>query len=297
MIEESVHFYSEGVRIVGLLDHPNQISDSPVPGVILAHGYINSKDEFGGFKELAEISVNKGYIVLRFDFRGCGDSGAPIGRMLCGTEWPIDLMSAVSYMIGRPDVEADKIALIGQSLGGSTVSYVSAFDDRICCIISMAAVSDGEKWLRELWTQKKGEKAWGDFVKMIKKDRIKRCLSGKSEIASIPDLLAMDEEFRKSMKEWHKQYSYYLLEAPIESIDSVMTFRPVDVIHGSKCPILFIHGKSDILVDCSHSASLYERANEPKEIQLIEGAGHDLPIGEYKQIVQRYINKFLDENL
>lgn len=87
------------------------------------------------------------------------------------------------------------------------------------------------------------------------------------------------------------------MEAPLESIDSVALLRPIDSISASKCPLLFIHGLNDVLVPSKNSVELYEKANEPKELFLIEGAGHDLPIGDFKAIVQNKVVEFLDQYL
>lgn len=41
-------------------------------------------------------------------------------------------------------------------------------------------------------------------------------------------------------------------------------------------PLLLIHGQSDDLIDVSQAWRLYEKAGEPKQIAIIEGAGHRL---------------------
>jgi dipeptidyl aminopeptidase/acylaminoacyl peptidase len=117
------------------------------PAVVLAHGYANDRSEFGGFDALAAAFVAEGYVVLQFDFRGCGESDSPAGRMLCATEWPLDLISAISYLQTRSEVDARRIGLVGQSMGGGEVTYVSACDDRVACAVSLAGVGDGARWL------------------------------------------------------------------------------------------------------------------------------------------------------
>jgi len=42
------------------------------------------------------------------------------------------------------------------------------------------------------------------------------------------------------------------------------------------CPFLIVHGSLDEQVPLSHAEVLYENANEPKGIQIIEGADHRL---------------------
>ncbi|MBN1794868.1 MAG: alpha/beta fold hydrolase [Candidatus Omnitrophica bacterium] len=50
---------------------------------------------------------------------------------------------------------------------------------------------------------------------------------------------------------------------------------PISVVNSiAPKPILFIHGKKDWLIHYSHSEKLFEAAEEPKKIVILEGAGH-----------------------
>ncbi len=296
MRAERVSFFSSGVRLAGMLTGPPEIND-PLPAVILAHGYANYQGEFGGFDELAAVLNHAGYIVLQFDFRGCGESAAPLGRMLCATEWPIDLMSAVSYLQTRSDVDARRIGLVGQSMGGGLVTYVSAFDARVACAVSLAGVSDGARWLQDVWTEKRGASGWNEFLMALQSDRRERALSGHSRYVPIPELLALDEQEAAYWLEMRARYPLFLYEAPWESIDNVMGFKPVDVAHHIHCPIRFIHGSADRLVACNHSVAMCDRAGPQADLQLIDGADHALPIGAYKGRVQELVIEWLERYL
>ena len=50
----------------------------------------------------------------------------------------------------------------------------------------------------------------------------------------------------------------------------------VDVLNK---PLLLIHGSADDVLDKAASEDIFSRANEPKEIVIIEGAGHVLSEG------------------
>lgn len=50
--------------------------------------------------------------------------------------------------------------------------------------------------------------------------------------------------------------------------------RAIDDVQNVHVPICLIHVKNDWLVDHSHSVALYERANEPKELHVIEIEGN-----------------------
>ena len=74
METEKVSFQSEGQRISGILHLPE--SEHP-PCVIASHGLLSSKDT-EKYTALGERLAREGLAMLRFDFRGCGESE---GRM------------------------------------------------------------------------------------------------------------------------------------------------------------------------------------------------------------------------
>jgi dipeptidyl aminopeptidase/acylaminoacyl peptidase len=82
-MEKEVVFYSNKVKIHGRVCIPKDGApgNAGFPVAVLAHGYGASKDEFGDFRLLGSILNEIGVAVLMFDFRGCGDSGNPLGRM------------------------------------------------------------------------------------------------------------------------------------------------------------------------------------------------------------------------
>ena len=293
--QDEIIFFSEGVPISGTFSR-NENFSKPSPAVILAHGYANYRGEFGGFDELSSVLNESGFAVLRFDFRGCGDSGEK-GRMLCATEWPSDLMNAITWLYSREEINQKKIGIVGQSMGAATTALISSLDDRIACAICMAPTSDGRRWLEDIWCTSKSRSEWEGFWDSIKMDRLDRVLTGNSKIKPIFELLGMNTDGKENWISLNKKFPKFLLEAPMESIDSVSLLRPIDSISASKSPLLFIHGQNDVLVPSKNSIELFEKANDPKELFLIAGAGHDLPIGDFKNIVQHKIIEFLNQYL
>ena len=53
--------------------------------------------------------------------------------------------------------------------------------------------------------------------------------------------------------------------------------KPIDYIaQVSPRPLLLVHGSQDKTVDVSHAHRLYAQAGEPKQLAIVEGAGHRL---------------------
>lgn len=52
-------------------------------------------------------------------------------------------------------------------------------------------------------------------------------------------------------------------------------FDSVSKVRALRMPVLFIHGTADLLVPAFMSQKLYDAASEPKELLLVQGAGHN----------------------
>jgi pimeloyl-ACP methyl ester carboxylesterase len=56
---------------------------------------------------------------------------------------------------------------------------------------------------------------------------------------------------------------------------SLQKIRPIDIVDKiSPTPVLFLHGEKDWLVKPSHSQRLFERAKDPKALEIIKDGGH-----------------------
>ncbi len=71
-------------------------------------------------------------------------------------------------------------------------------------------------------------------------------------------------------------------------------YDSVDKLAEITCPVFVIHGTADDLIDVSQGKALYEAAGEPKDLWLVEGAGHNnvaLRAGtEYGNRLRRWID-------
>jgi pimeloyl-ACP methyl ester carboxylesterase len=193
MHSKPVSFFSEGVRLSGTLTLPEP-KRALGKAVVLAHGYANTREEMGGFTQLAQALADAGYASLRFDCRGCGTSGGVPGSMLPATEWIQDLLSAVSFLRTESEIDHEHIGAVGISMGGSNVVHAAALDERIRCVVSLCPGGDGRRWMEWLWTRNRGQAAWQNFLDCLEQDRAQRTLSGRSVFVSIPtQILAQDD--------------------------------------------------------------------------------------------------------
>ena len=69
--------------------------------------------------------------------------------------------------------------------------------------------------------------------------------------------------------------------------------RPIDALDGSTVPILFIHGADDPFIVPANSQDMYERAMGPREIRLVDGAGHAESALVAPELYQQILEEFL----
>lgn len=56
--------------------------------------------------------------------------------------------------------------------------------------------------------------------------------------------------------------------------DDINEYDACSAVEGIGCPLLVIHGDADDLVSVDNAYYIYEKANEPKRLQIIEGGSH-----------------------
>jgi dipeptidyl aminopeptidase/acylaminoacyl peptidase len=84
-------------------------------------------------------------------------------------------------------------------------------------------------------------------------------------------------------------------EDPWKWLEGFYGIRPEYYIEKINAPVLIIHGTADDVVPVSHAHLLYSLAAEPKELVLLEGAGHRLR--QETAAVEAALNWLLQLNL
>jgi fermentation-respiration switch protein FrsA (DUF1100 family) len=129
---EKIFFRSEGERVSGVLHLPEE--GNP-PCVIASHGLLSNKDS-EKYIALGERMAQGGIALLRFDFRGIGESE---GRMEDDTvtRRVVDLGSAIDFVRSFPGL-GERIGLVGSSLGGFVSLIRASMNKEIRSLVTWA---------------------------------------------------------------------------------------------------------------------------------------------------------------
>ncbi|MGE5727391.1 MAG: alpha/beta hydrolase family protein [Gemmatimonas sp.] len=137
-----------GIVLAGTLTLPHHAAGARVPAAVMITGSgPQDRDEatpaipgWRPFREIADALGRRGIAVLRMDDRGVGGSErGPAGAT--SADFADDIRAALSYLRGRDDIEAARLALIGHSEGGMIAPMIAATDPALHAIVLIAGPS------------------------------------------------------------------------------------------------------------------------------------------------------------
>jgi fermentation-respiration switch protein FrsA (DUF1100 family) len=151
--------------------------------------------------------------------------------------WTRDLQAAVDYLWGLPGIEPSHLSLVGFSGGAAVSIYVASRDQRVSGVAACASPAD--------------------FSFFTENDEPQSIIDRFRSIGAI-----RDADFPPSLEEW---FDGFRLVTPVNHVAGI-----------APRPLLLVHGSQDETVDISHAHRLYEAAREPKQLVILDGAGHKL---------------------
>lgn len=138
MIREDVTFQSGGETCAAWL-YPAGSDEGPRPIIVMAHGVTGTRRD--GLWSFADRFAAAGINALLFDHRGFGDSEGE--KDLFEPKKQLDdWRAALAFARSLPNVDTDRVATLGSSLGGGNALWAAADDGRVAACISQVPFVD-----------------------------------------------------------------------------------------------------------------------------------------------------------
>jgi hypothetical protein len=283
-MEERVTFVSDGLKLAGVLHTPDgRRSGERGSAFLVLHGFGSNKDS-GGSVATAKMLVGLGYTSLRFDMRGCGESDGTRGRVIC-LEQVEDTKNALSFLATRPDVDSQRIAVVGASFGAAVAVYTAGVDPRVAACVSVGGWGDGEKKFRK---QHEAPEAWQKFSATLEEGR-RRLARGESIMVPRYDIVPIPPALRGNVAKGS------IMEFPFEVVESMYTFRANDVVGKiAPRPLLLLHPAKDSVTPTEQSIDLFRHAGQPTDLHLVAGVDHFV-LSESNPLVVNLVRNWLEK--
>jgi len=243
--------------------------DGPRP-TLLFHGGFDSTEEELYFSGGA-AAARRGYHVLAFAGPGQG-SALRDQKLLFRPDWEAAVTPAVDWLLARPDVDPDRIALMGMSFGGLLAPRAAATEHRVAALIAYDGLYSFADSLYR-----------GVGLEVME-------LVGEDLVTSDTKANALLEEFTSSKAQTFGpifQWGMWVLGA--DSMATVLRAVAPYTLEGYAplvtCPTLVLDGENDP----GHASQLYEALRCQKTYHLFpaaEGGGEHCQEGVMSRLHQ-----------
>ena len=248
---------------------PSAAAGTRLPAVILVSGFgANDRDGYvvgiPVMGQLAGALANAGFMTVRYDKRGYGQSG---GRSESATitDYADDARTVLRWLAERKDVDPRRIAMIGDGDGGWVALLAASRERRFAAVATIGApASTGAELVLEL------QKRTLDQLDLTPQERAKREALQKQIIAAVQSekgLADLPREIRT--------------QADTPWFQSVLNFSPARVLKDVRQPLLIAHAALDHEVpvaDAERLAAIAQKESDSKSVELliIKGINHIL---------------------
>ena len=256
--DSDVTIPGNGFNIAGTLTSPAAMGRLRHPTIVLVAGSgpIDRDETVAGipvFSQLAGALAERGFLVLRYDKRGIGQSG---GRTETATlqDYGDDLVSIVKWLAKRDDVDTRRIAVVGHSEGGLVAMLAAAREKKIGSVV--LAASPGTSGAQLILEQQQHQLSLAGVTDAEKQDKV-----------------ALQEKIQQAVvtgKGWDEIPAELRKQADIPWFRSLLMFDPAVQMAKFKQPVLVIQGDLDVQVPPHHADKLGELARQRKKAGAVE---------------------------
>jgi dipeptidyl aminopeptidase/acylaminoacyl peptidase len=267
---DDVAFYSNDKKIAAYLYRPAdwRPGDPPRPAIAVLHGYSGMKDVYG--MDVPKWLCEAGYFVISHDYPGFGVSDGERGRHR-PLEQAQSVYDALTYLQPVDGVDPERIGVYGSSYGGAHAIWCAAFDQRIKVVVSAVAVTDGERWMKQV----RRPHEWMAFKAWVEESETRRVVSGEKTMIPLPEIMLTDPHTQSVLDQFHAKSERYNPMYDLESAAANMRYKPEWVAGRiAPRPVLMVYSEFDMLVPVEEQLSCYAALGEPKKLIMLPGAQH-----------------------
>jgi alpha-beta hydrolase superfamily lysophospholipase len=239
-------FVSSGLRCDAWLFRPD--TAGPHPAVVLAHGSVGVKE--AGLDRYGRRFAEAGFTALAFDYRHFGRSEGTPRQLASLRRMREDVRAALAFVREQPDVDADRVALWGTSMGAGHVATVAAEDDGLASAIVQCPVMDGLAIARRY-----GPRRMARVAPDIAADGVRRLLG--REPRYIPMVAPPGEKAMMSAPGHFEQVMRLVADAEGSFVNRMSAWvlnelvseRPIRRLAKARCPVLVCSVDREDIVD------------------------------------------------
>lgn len=268
-----------GTKIVANLFKPaNFDARKKYAAIVVTHPFGGVKEQTAGL--YAHRLAEQGFISLAYDASYQGESGGEPRLMEVPAQRVDDISCAIDFLVSHPQVDAARIGSLGICAGGGYALCSAQTELRVKAVAAVSTFNLGEARREAM-----GTLSYEERIKRLKDANDQRSREARGEpvrlvpvvpdtpdqfTASTPALYREGYEYYRTARAAHpnspNRYAYSSLPLqmaffPFDQLETISP-RPVLVIAGSKADTLF------------WSRQVYEKAREPKELFVVDGATH-----------------------
>ena len=256
--------------------------------VLLAGAASNERDGVvGGVPVLGQLAgalADAGFVAVRYDKRGHGQSGGRAESATLGDQAE-DALAVVRWLANRRDIDRDRIAVVGHNEGAWAALLAASRERRIAALVTIAApsVTGSERVLEQ-------QRHVLERMDIPPAERV-----AKIELQSRINAAVM------SGRGWEALPPEVRKQADTPWFQSFLMFDPARVIRDVRQPVLFVHGELDAEVPVSHLDRLGELAQKEGRsrsvaVVAVRGVNHLLTpavtgeVAEYASLPNRNVS-------
>ena len=268
-----------GTNIVANVFRPPGFDKSKqYPSIVVTHPFGGVKEQTAGL--YAQHLAEEGFISVAYDASYQGESGGAPRLMEVPAQRLDDISCAIDYLVQQPQVDPNRIGSLGICAGGGYAMCNATTELRVKAIATVSMFNLGDARRNAM-----GRLSFEERMKRLKDAGVQRSKEARGEPVRLvqisPDSPA---EFTESTPVLYREgYDYYMTpraqhpNSPnrymFSSLPLQMAFFPFNQVETiSPRPILMVvGGKADTKF---WSDEVYAKAQEPKELFIVEGATH-----------------------